>query len=312
MIRVILALAAVTLLAAPAEAGRRCYRSYQTIYSLNGWNHSCYQCHPRKSQARDPKDLLAGLASKLSGDAAWYKEFNALTSGYAQRGGYASATAYAGGYQTTTAGEYSSYPVGGNSLYGVQSYSSHPLLDLNAAAGTLGKVVEQTNTGAQNLISGYGNFTATAYALDSQRQENIAAYQAILGVRQGPAVQARAEVFRYQTTTEPNAAGGQAGAGQSQNAPQQAPPPHPGLVVLNQRCVDCHSPNGQFGVHGAFDLSKLDLKMVQAAADRVSLPPGDAKAMPRVKTAEGFGPGEALPWNEIRAVQDLALGVPAR
>lgn len=314
MIRALLALAAAALLAAPAEAGRRCRRTYQTLYSTAGWSHGsgCYSCHARKSQARDPKELLSGLASKLSGDAAWYKEFNALTSGYTQRGGYAQQ-GY-GGYQTTVNGEYSSYSPAGNSLYGVQqAYSNHPLLDLNAAAGTLGKVVEQTNAGAQGLIAGYGNFTASAYASENDRQARIAAYQAILGVHQGPAVAAKAEVFRYQSTTEPAApGGGQPSAGNGQNAPQQPAPPHPGLVVLNNRCVACHSPQGEFGVHGKFDLSKLDLAMVQAAADRVSLPPGDAKAMPQVKTAEGFGPGETLPWNEIRAVQDLALGVAPR
>lgn len=309
MTRFIIALAAVALLAAPAEAGRRCRRTYQTIYSRAGWTHGggCFSCHASKSQARDPKELLSGLASKLSGDAAWYKEFNALTSGYAQRGGY-TAAGYAGGYRTAVAGEISSYPVQGNTLLGVQGFqATHPLLELNAAAGTLGAAVQQLNTGAIGLTNGYGNFVAGAHALDNQRMENIAAYQAILGVRQGPPVQPRADVFKWQSTTEPN---GQAQSPTQQ--PQAANQPaqqHPGLVVLQQRCVACHSPQGEFGVHGTFDLSKLDLAMVQAAADRVSLPPGDAKAMPQVKTETGFGPGTALPWNEIRAIQDLALGV---
>lgn len=305
MNRFILALVAVALLAAPAEAGRRCYRSYQTIYSLNGWNHSCYSCHAQK-KPRSDKDLLSGLASKLSGDAQWYGEFHSLTGKYAQQGGVYAAAGVPGGYQTTVAGQYSSYPVQGQSLYGVQqAYSNHSLLDLNAAAGTLGKVVEQTAAGSQNLISGYGNFTATAYALDSQRQENVAAYQAILGVRQGPVTQAKAEVFKYQSTTEPAP---QAAAGPPQQAPQQQQ--HPGLVVLSQRCAACHSPNGQHGVQGTFDLSRLDLKMVQAAADRVSLPVDDPKRMPLgEKTEAGFSPGPALPWNELRAIQDLALGV---
>ena len=307
MIRALLALAAVALLAAPAEAGRRCrYRTYQTIYSLNGWQHSCYSCHNKKQSAFSWKEAILKIESTKQDYAAFADALSkvALQPQGGAYGGYA-AQGYGGGYQTTVAGQYSSYPVGGNSLYGVQSYASHPLLDLNAAAGTLGKVVEQTAAGSQNLISGYGNFTATAYALDSQRQENVAAYQAILGVRQGPVTQAKAEVFKYQSTTEPAP---QAAAGPPQQAPQQQQ--HPGLVVLSQRCAACHSPNGQHGVQGTFDLSRLDLKMVQAAADRVSLPVDDPKRMPLgEKTEAGFSPGPALPWNELRAIQDLALGV---
>lgn len=297
MNRFILALAAVALLVSPAAAGRRCYRTYQTLYSTAGWSHGsgCYSCHPRKSQARDPKELLSGLAAKLHGDAEWYREFHALTGA---RGGYAAAGMP--GYQTSVTGEYSSYPVQGNTLLGVQALQAgHPLLDLNAQANTLGKVIEQTTTGGQNLIAGYGNYATSVYAMENDRQAKVAAYQAILGVHQGPAVAARAEVFKYQATTEP---GVQAAPGQ----PQQQ---HPGLTVLGQKCIDCHSPSGQFGVHGTFDMTKLDLAMVQAAADRVSLPDGDEKKMPRAKTESGFGHGPALTWQEIRAIQDLALGV---
>lgn len=304
MIRALLALAAVALLAAPAEAGRRCrYRTYQTIYSLNGWQHSCYSCHNKKQSAFSWKEAILKIESTKQDYAAFADALSKVAI-QPQGGAYGSyaAAGYGGGYQTTVAGQYSSYPVQGNTLLGVQAYASHPLLDLNAAAGTLGKVVEQTATGSQNLIAGYGNFTATAYALDSQRQENVAAYQAILGVRQGPAVQAKAEVFKFQSTTEPSQ--------QPPVAAQQPTQQHPGLTVLTQRCAACHSPGGQHGVQGTFDLSKLDLKMVQAAADRVSLPVDDPKRMPLgTKTETGFSPGPALPWNEIRAIQDLSLGV---
>lgn len=315
MLRLILALSAVAMLAVPAEAGRRCrYRTYQTLYSLNGWNHSCYQCHnSKKAQAFSWKEAIIKLESTKQ-DYAAFNEALARVAGSPSPTGYTSAYAaggYPGGYSSTFAGELSSYPVQGQSLYGVQSYQPPVNLDINTAVHGLTQVTQQVNQAGHAIAMDVSDIVQTSAAAQNRRFERELALKALdlaREINQGAAGAPQASTLRFQVITQPN---GQVQVipEQPQAGPQQPPQQHPGLAVLQQSCTECHSPQGKYGVHGAFDLSKLSQEMVEAAANRVGLPDDDPKRMPRSSNGDGFQAGRVLSWEEKHAIEDLALGV---
>jgi hypothetical protein len=299
----ILIFLAVVLVAAPAVAGRRCNRtSGYTLQNSYAWpkHGSCWSCHKAKTaEAYNWRKAITTIEAQKIETAAFLQALGTISpsgqgQAYAQGGGYSSVQ-----------GEFSSYPVQGQSLYGVQSYASHPLVDINAAFSTQGKLQAQLNAGAHASSQDLADLTSLAYQLESNRQTQIAAFGAIQAVAQGHPPQPQATQFRFNATTLPN--------GQIQIQPeptvsaQGQPSGNPGLLVLENRCASCHDgPNA----HGKFNLAgDLTKELADKIEDRLRLPSDDPLAMPRVKTADGFGPGEPLSDRELNAVQDLLWGV---
>ena len=313
--RFFLTLIAVALLASPAAAGRRCYRSnYGYGYTLQNsysWpkHGACWSCHPKpaaKSSYVDWRTDMTRIAGRIADNADFEANFDKIIAasgrqvvrqGYAVSGGQ--------GYSSIQ-GEYSSYPVQGQSLYGVQSYSTHPLIDLNAAFQTQSKLAGQLGIAAHATAGDAADLTSLAYQLESNRQTQIAAFSAIQSVAQGAPPQPTATQFRFNASVQPN--------GQIQVVPvdpqpqaQAEPSGNDGLLVLENRCASCH--NGE-PAEGKFSMKG---QLTRALADdierRINLPPEDPAAMPKSKTPDGHGPGEQLSARERNAVEDLLWSV---
>lgn len=299
MIRILIFLALVFVNAAPAAAGRRCGRTYQTYASGHGWGQSCYACHKQKASAYNWREAITTIEKQKIETAAFLQALGSVS-------GRGNAAVYGSPGGVSIEGQISSYPVQGQSLYGVQSYATHPLIDLNAAFNTQGKLAAQLSAGAQATAQDAADLTSLAYQLESNRQTQIAAFNAIQAVAQGPAPQPVAQSMVFRATSGPNGVviepvpQGQEAAGPAANPG--------GLAVLEASCASCHS---GANVQGRFDLAKIDQLSVSNWDDlleRLDLPPEDPKAMPRAKTAEGFGPGVKLTRREIHAIEDLAWG----
>lgn len=297
----VLAMLLVVSLASPAVAGRRCGRTYQSITSSHGWGQACYTCHKSKAKAFSWREAIIEL-EKTKADYAAFSDALGKVTGPTQTLGYG-----ANAYGQTIQGEYSSYPVQGNTIYGVQSYSTHPLINLNAAYSNQAKLAQALTAGAQATATDHADLTSLAYTLENDRQAKFAAFSAVQAIAQGHPPQPQASTFRFQATVGPT--------GQIQIQPDQPQPGgevqplgvNLGRAVLQDKCAACHTPEGAHGVQGKFDLTNLSQEMLEAAADRVNRPDDDPQRMPRVKTEDGFGPAPVLNWQDKHAIEDLAL-----
>lgn len=302
------AMAILAVLIFPSVSEARCGRwRYGVSYTLNSYNWpangGCFSCHKAKTEAYNWQKAITTIeAQKVETEAF----LTALATISPQQGGQVQAFGVPGYGAASVSGSYSSYPVQGNSLYGVQSYATHPLIDLNAAFNTQSKLAAQLTAGAHASAQDAADLTSLAYQLESNRQTQIAAFNAIQSVAQGPAPTPAAVSMVFRASTLPN--------GQVDIQPVQpgsvsaSSVDATGLGVLQAKCAACHSGGN---VQGHFDLAKM-AQLSQSnwddIADRIALPVDDPKHMPKGKTGEGYGPGEALSRKEINAIEDLAWG----
>lgn len=299
------ALLILASLASPSVAGWRCNRSYyQTYASSANWSSGCYQCHPqphKKAAAYNWREAITTIERQKIETQAFLTALQTISPQ-----GQVTAQGYPGGYQSQYASEYSSYPVAGSSLYGVQSYSTNPLIDLNAAFQTQSKLAQQLTAGAHATAADAADLTSLAYQLENDRQAKIAAFQSITAVAQGAPPQPTATQFRQQMTVSPSGATTTvttSATGQA-TATAQGQPVIDGLAVLESKCASCHA--GQ-NISGGFDLAKLTPEGLARAIERINLPPDDPKHMPQVPTDSGYVPGQPLEWRERHAVEALLL-----
>jgi hypothetical protein len=296
----ILIFLAVALVSTTAVAGRRCNRtSGYTLYNSYSWpkHGGCWSCHKAKTAtAYNWREAITTIEKQKIETSAFLQALETVSPR-----GQAQAYGVPGGYSSVQ-GEYSSYPVQGQSLYGVQSYATHPLIDINAAFSTQGKLQSQLQAGAHASSQDLADLTSLAYQLESNRQTQIAAFGAIQAVAQGHPPQPQATQFRFSATQGPN------GQIQIQPEPVQAQGQqsgNAGMLVLENRCASCHSgPTGK----GKFNLAELSQEQLDEALRRVNLPVDDPQYMPRVKTADGFGPGEPLTSRERHDLETLVWG----
>lgn len=291
----VLAALLVVAMASPAVAGRRCLRSGQSYASSHGWGQACYQCHKPKASAYNWREAITTIEKQKVETAAFLSALETV----AGRPG-ASVSAYGGGGYSSVAGEFSSYPVGGQTLYGVNAYASHPLIDLNAAFQTQGKLAGQLQAAAQATAADTGDLASLAYQLESNRQTQIAAFSAIQAVAQGHPPQPQATQFRFNASVAPNGAV----TIQPEAVPQSSG--NPGLLVLENRCASCHS---GASVAGKFDIATADRKMLDEALRRVQLSPDDPAFMPKAKGADGMIAGEPLTARERNDLEDFVWSV---
>ena len=301
---------AVAMLANPdvADAGRRCGRTYQTSYSLNGWSHSCYACHKSKSIQVGWREGLAALL-KFEQDIAAYetgkRQLQAGAQGYGGASAYAGATAY--GQQVTSYGEYASYPVQGNTLYGVNSYATHPLVDLNATLNLQGKLASQLAQGAHASAADTADLANAVYTLENDRQAKIAAFSAVQAIAQGAPAQPTVNTFRYQQTTQPAGPGGAAGqvsATAMVGVPSMAAAGPTFEAVVSNKCASCHS---GAEAAGGLNVANIDLIALEKMVARVNLAPSDPKFMPQKMVDGQHVPGEPLTWNERHVIEQVFL-----
>jgi hypothetical protein len=311
MKRLLLALVAVGLLASTASArcGRWRYSGY-TLHNSYHWPSNCWQCHKKKKSvaAYNWREAMTTIEKQKIETSAFLQALQTISPQQQAQG-------YAAGYGATYQGEMSSYPVQGNSLYGVQAYSSNPLIDLNAAFATQAKLAGQLSAGAHSSASDAADLTSLAYQLESDRQAKIAAFSAVQAIAQGNPPQPQATQFRFKAEIGPS---GQVvihpeSPQPSVTAPADALPSGAvdGLAVLEQRCASCHSAGGREGIKGGFDLAKLgglDAAAWDEICRRIDLPPEDPDAMPQGIGDDGsYGPGRPLDWREKAAIRELAL-----
>lgn len=333
MKRFLLALAAIALLAAPADAGRRCWRyGYSYGYTLSNsycWPSNCWQCHPRKQQAAayNWREAITTIEKQKVETSAFLQALQTVSSpmpgvqpqGYVAPQGYGAYGQVApyGSAGASMVGEYSSYPVQGSTLLGASAFTVPQTVDLNGNSATLLEVAKLQTQGATQIAGDVKDLSANAFAQQQQSQTQAMAFQALAQIAQGRP--ANVESLRFQIVQGPNGTFQlqpqpqvpQQGPPQAASPPPSQPAPiHPGLAILqSQTCSECHSPGNQ---QGTFDVTALTVASVQAASQRVSLPDDDPKRMPKAKVEGGFGPGRVLSSEEKRAIQDLALGVQSK
>lgn len=309
-----LAMALQSLAASEASAGK-CYNRY------------CRTCYPKHSYASKSysnnwswKEALAKIAERKSDNEAFAQGLAAVAGGGASASAHVNAygqgAAYAGhGYAQSTVGEFSSYPVEGNTILGVNAYAANPLVDLNATLNLQGKLAAQLADGAHGAASDTADLANTVYTLESNRQAQIAAFAAIRDVAQGAPPQPTVNTFRFQHTTQPAQSGAfttQAGSDPQASVTASAAAGNPPLAgptlesVLSTRCASCHTGAEAAGGLNVADFALEDLK---AMVDRVNLPSSDPKAMPQAKVDGGFGPGTPLTWKERHAIEAAYLQV---
>lgn len=325
MKRFLLALLVLGLLNGTAEAGRRCWRSgYSYGYTLRNsycWPQGCWSCHPRKSSTSSYnwREAITTIEKQKVETNAFLQALQTISpQPQAQQYGYQAygqAGGYAMPYGTQTYGEYASYPQTGNTLYGAAAYLTPPSVNVDATAQTLLQLSGQMNNGASQLAVETKGLVEATSAAQERVQTRAMAIQALMELsRPQPATQQTLRWQSYQGPVQPQPAPPQPQA-PVQPQPAQGATPQPSPVhqavatIFNNDCVQCHSPQGKWGVQGTFDITALTTEMLTAAAKRTSLPEDDPKRMPKTKTADGFGPGRVLSFEEQKAIQDLALGV---
>jgi hypothetical protein len=310
-----LAMALASFAASPASAGK-CYNRYcRTCY------HSGYS---QKTYAKDWswKEALAKIAERKADNEAFAQGLAAVSGGGASASASVNAYGQSGpghGYVQTSTGEFSSYPVEGNTILGVNAYANNPLVDLNATLNLQGKLAAQLADGAHGAASDTADLANTVYMLESNRQAQIAAFAAIRDVAQGAPPQPTVNTFRYQHTTQPaqggapfTTQGGPVTPGSTVSASASVgAPPLPGLSfesVVAGRCASCHT---GAEAKGGLNVEDLDLDGLKAMVARVNLPTSDPKFMPQ-KLAEGqHVSGEALTWQERHAIESMLLNATA-
>lgn len=305
----ILIILAVALMASPAVAGRRCNRTVgYTLQNSYAWpkHGGCYSCHTAKkavAKADDWRSDMTGIGGRLVDNADFEANFDKLIElRQRSRGTYVQS----GGYSTIQ-GEYSSYPTQGQTLYTVGQQVKLPEdIRIQETLNRLLSIGEQQNLGVRQITTDVADITA----VEAERRETFAtkqlAMQANIAIANGNPPTPVAETFRFSATKSPT---GQVIIQPEPTVSAQGQPSNnPGLLVLENRCASCHSgPN----VQGKFDLAKLDQlsdSNWEDVLERISLPAEDPRAMPKSKTAEGFGPGQQLTRREIHDVEDLAWG----
>ncbi len=249
MTRMLLAAVLALGMTAQAGAGWRCGRSYQTIYSLNGWNSGCYNCHPKKQQQFSWKQAII----KLEETKQDYQAFNeALSKVAGAPQGYAAygAAGYAGPYGSNTYSELTQqYGNLGATQYGVQAYSNDPLVDLNAVIQGQRMLSQQLAVGASSSAQDTSDIANQAYALENDRQIKIAQLATIASVGTAPVPQPTSTVFRQQQIVGP----AQAEVTTHQEVTATNTGTNPEFIKLvNARCTACHTGQGN-------GVAKLDL-----------------------------------------------------
>lgn len=290
------------------EAGR-CYRTYQSISSLNGWNHSCYKCHNAKqSKSFSWKEAIIKLEQTKQDYAAFADALGKVA------GNSSGSSAYAayqqGGYSTNSLGEFSSYPAG-NTLYGVNAYSNHPLVDLNATLNLHNKLAVQLANGAHGVASDVGDVANNVYALENDRQVKIAQLNAMAEVGRTPPVQPTVNTLRWQTTTLPAADGGSLTAAVKITPGGGAVDPSmPTLeAIIANRCASCHT---GAEAAGGLNVASFGLAELEEMVKRVNLPPDHPDFMPQKKVDSGHAPGEPLTWMERHVLESALLSAKAQ
>lgn len=280
-----LALLIVLMTVASADAGRRCrYRTYQTLYSTSGWNHSCYECHNSKQKQFSWKEAIV----KLEATKQDYQAFNealarvAGTPQTAVLGSYG----YAGPYGQQVYSELTqSYA--GSTGYGVQGYASSQLVDLNAVIKGHQLLAQQQASGATAIASDVGDVANGVYALENDRQVKIAQLQAIASVGTQPPAQPTSTVFRQQQIITPGTVTAQAEV--STNAEVAGGYDEALVKVVNANCISCHTGQGS-------GIAKLDLsKQLTKANWKAMVDAVDSGKMPQRPDGS---PGEKLSLEE--------------
>ena len=301
---------AVVLLAAfapdEAQAGRRCYRTYQTLRSNYGWgvqgSSGCYSCHQAGSyhqqkvvQSRSLSDLMAGLAGRQQEYSAMIQGLGALgftqqNQGYGQQG-----NAYISGGTMTTA-------YGGLNNLGTSIWA-RPQAEVNTMA--IMNSIERTASQSGQL---YGQ-VATSLADIGGQQIEVAKINAIRDSAVATLQAARPQTapsfrtFSFQTQVDSSGnvsvvpQGQQQGNGQgayqplAQGAQEQGPGDYgAGSVIQQQGCLTCHNPEKKDD-SGGLDLSGfglLDDKSKAEIAWRCYVAmtnPDESKRMPKGKPA---------------------------
>lgn len=319
LLAILMLLAAMLATPSVAEAGRRCGRCGRVVTHVysHGGGYSCDSCYKKQEPAKEI-GWRAGLAALLKFEqdiAAYETGKRQLAAGSGAGGSYASAYAGVGGagygQGVTTFGEYSSYPVQGNTLLGVNAYSTHPLVDLNATLNLQGKLASQLAQGAHASAADTADLASTVYTLENDRQAKIAAFSAVQAIAQGAPAQPTVNTFRFQQTTQPAGPSGGSPGQVSASAtvgPLASAGPTLEAVIAN-RCASCHT-----GAEAAGGLNMADfgLAELEAMVERVNLSPDDPKFMPQVKTDGGHGPGTPLTWMERHALEAALLSAKAQ
>lgn len=281
--RLLIAAAVLAGLAGTADAGWRCNRSYQTITSAYGWNHSCYSCHKRKSQAYDWRQDMTRIAARKSDNEEFGKAL-ALLVGAQYQPGQIVTSGYSGAYSTNTYNELQSYYTPqGATTYGVQGYSNDPLVDLNAVIQGQRQLAQQLAVGAQQSASDTADITSTAYQLENDRQIKIAQLAAIAGIGEKQPPQPAQTIFRQQVSQNPVAVG--AVAEVATQAEMTGGLSEEFVKVVNNKCAACHTGQGNGVAKLDLDkeLTENQLKAMANAVDEGTMPlkpDGQAEKLP--------------------------------
>lgn len=313
--RIFLALIAFAVLASPAVAGRRCYRSnYGYGYTLRNsysWPSNCWQCHPKK--AAEPynwRKAITTIEAQKVETAAFLEALQTISPPQQQPMGYVQQSSYGAlGYASTLQGELATFGPQGQTLYGVNSVVQQtPPWDRNVLMHQRGQLTEQLQAFARADAQDLSDLNATAHAQAMRERELEITTSSILQAQRGNQPAPVNQVFRFSATTTPT------GQVVIQPDQPQGPPAMPQfeaanlLGVMQSRCASCHS---GANVQGKFDVGKLatlNAEQRDDIAKRVSLPPDDPNHMPKASGADGFGPGPALDRKEINLIEDWAWG----
>lgn len=245
-------------------------------------NRYCKTCYPQQStyKAKGWRETYAEYLKQREDNQAFNQAWGQALGVQAPQYGHGGTLNYST--------EYSSYPVQGNTLYGVSAYSSSPLLDLGALHSGQQKLTAQLTASAHQAASDTADLTSQAYVLEADRQQKLAAYEAITAVSQGAPAQPTAESFRTQqsltfegTPSNPQVLAVTAG--------------HTFDSVIANQCVKCHA---GAEAKGGLDMSgDVSFEQVESIYDAVR-----TGKMPVKKGESGFEPAERLSLEEEAAI----------
>jgi hypothetical protein len=236
--RYVLPLVLLLVLPAPAEAGRRCNRTYQTLRSSYGWSasHGCYACHQPHGQKQGVSQILGGLAAKQS-------EYAALLTGLERLGFRQTSANY------VTSGQYAeSYGQAGQSVY-----ASVPHIDVMALGQMSSRLASQAQEFAGQATLGAQDLVAQAQRVAEIQATGQAAAAALRAASGTPQPSFRQFSFTTKidqsgnVTVEPQQPG-VAALGSPDDVLAQVD------AVVQARCAKCHNANDH---KGELDLTAL-------------------------------------------------------
>lgn len=267
--RLIIAGLIVLGLVSNADAGRRCYRSYQTYSSYDGWSHGCSAtgCHQKKA-SQDWRSALATVAGRVQDNQSFEASLAQIMGTVQPQGqqAYGANVTYNGLYQS------SPYGVAGATGYGAAAYTGNPWADVSTLYRQHYMLAQQQNTGAAQAVDAHGKLVANEAIIQAQATNFNTLAQALTAAMMGPQPVPKLESLQFQVTTDATgkpvlqAAMPQQGHGFQDAMSALAP-------VVQGKCIACHSgetPAGKLDMSGK--LSKLQLQAMSDAVDDGTMP----------------------------------------